>query len=119
MKSGRKKVAQQETKEQDEDGDVLQDGTLEESVSVDEDEHTEEIEDEEDDQNIDELIFLEAVASLNENISMVTMNSSEIFNSFQKMIEETQNLSDIMGQVSTQISELSQVQEQAMEALNS
>lgn len=37
------------------------------------------------DESLDELLFLEAVASLNENISMLTINSSEIFNSFQSL----------------------------------
>jgi len=51
-------------------------------------EKNEEVEDEEDEEeeeeeeNLDELLFLEAVASLNENISMITINSTEIFNSF-------------------------------------
>jgi hypothetical protein len=56
---------------------------------------------------MDELLFLEAVASLNENISMITMNSSEIFNSFQKMIQETQTLAGSMSEFATQMKELS------------
>lgn len=50
----------------------------EESISSNDSMESEESEDE----KVDELLFMEAVASLNENISMITMNSSEIFNSF-------------------------------------
>lgn len=35
-----------------------------------------------DDEAIDEKLFLEAVASLNENVTTITLNSSEMFNSF-------------------------------------
>lgn len=77
----------------------------EESASSDESMESEESEDE----KVDELLFMEAVASLNENISMITMNSSEIFNSFQKMVEQSQDLASAISEMTTQMAELSKV----------
>lgn len=48
----------------------------------------------EDEETLDELLFLEAVASLNENISMLTINSTDIFNCFQNLVKETNTLNN-------------------------
>lgn len=55
---------------------------------------------EEEEESLDELLFLEAVASLNENISMLTINSTEIFNSFQTLVKETNMLSGTLQEFS-------------------
>jgi len=46
------------------------------------DEEGSESENNPDEEAIDEKLFLEAVASLNENVTTITLNSSEMFNSF-------------------------------------
>ena len=58
---------------------------------------------EEEEESLDELLFLEAVASLNENISMLTINSTEIFNSFQSLVKETNTLSSTLQDFSQQL----------------
>ena len=66
-------------------------------------------------QNLDELLFLEAVASLNENISMLTVNSSEIFSSFQNLIKETSTLSSTIQEFSKQLKNVSDEQLRAID----
>jgi len=58
---------------------------------------------EEDDETLDELLFLEAVASLNENISMLTINSTDIFNCFQNLVKETTTLSSTLKEFNTNL----------------
>lgn len=66
---------------------------------------------EEEEESLDELLFLEAVASLNENISMLTINSTEIFNSFQSLVKETNTLSSTLQEFSRQLKQVSTEQE--------
>ena len=68
-----------------------------------------------DDESLDELLFLEAVASLNENISMLTINSSEIFNSFQNLVKETNTLSGALQDFSKQLKTVSDEQQKTIE----
>jgi len=64
-------------KELNEEGTEYKESTDEEILD---DEYDDEGEGEDGEESLDELLFLEAVASLNENISMLTINSTDIFN---------------------------------------
>ena len=57
----------------------------------------------EDEESLDELLFLEAVASLNENIAMLTINSTDIFNCFQNLVKETNTLSSSLKEFNYQL----------------
>ena len=54
--------------------EIKEDSHIEEEDSIEAEGNEEE--------GIDEKLFLEAVASLNENVTTITLNSSEMFNSF-------------------------------------
>jgi hypothetical protein len=71
--------------------------------------------DEDPEENLDELLFLEAVAWLNENISMLTVNSTEIFTSFQQLVNETNTLASTLGEFTTQLKKVSDEQQKKID----
>ena len=86
-----------DSKEINESGTDYKESTDEEILD---DEYDNEGEDEE---SLDELLFLEAVASLNENIAMLTINSTDIFNCFQNLVKETNTLSSSLKEFNYQL----------------
>ena len=87
-------------KELNEEGTEYKESTDEEILD---DEYDDEGEGEDGEESLDELLFLEAVASLNENISMLTINSTDIFNWFQSLVKETNLLSSTLQEFNKQL----------------